>query len=130
MAPRSKRPKPNSRTGRDRELASSPWWSSTSGLSMVRDGVVLALVPIVLGLFPLISGHAEYGTRRGRLVLDGWTARAAGLAAIALGACLHFHFYWARHDSLSEHSQPAMGVASLVFLGATGFVVLSLLGFI
>lgn len=110
---------------RVRGPVSSLFGSGGSSLSMVRNGIVLALIPVLWGLFPLISGHYEHRGRGGRTVLDGWSARALGLAAIALGACLHVHFYWSRHDSLSEFRRPAMVVSVLVFLGALGFLALA-----
>jgi hypothetical protein len=86
------------------------------------------LIPALFGLWPLIAGHFEMRVRGGLLVLDGAPARALGLAAIALGACVHFYYFWGAHDRLSSYSQPAQIIAALVFLGALGFIAFATLG--
>jgi hypothetical protein len=96
--------------------------SGRSGIAVWRDGVALALIPALLGLYPLIAGHFAIRTRSWNLVLDGAPARALGLAAIALGACIHFHFYWDAHEDLSPYSQPAQVAAALVFFGALAYI--------
>jgi hypothetical protein len=96
--------------------------SGRSGIAVWRDGVALALIPVLLGLYPLIAGHFAMRTRGGNLVLDGAPARAFGLAAIALGAGIHFHFFWDAHEDLSPYSQPAQVVAALVFFGALAYI--------
>lgn len=95
-----------------------------SALAQWRNGIILPLIPVVLGLFPLISGHFESIVRvRGKMiVLDGPPARLLGVAAIAFGACLHIHYFWEGHETLAEFSQPVLIVAGLVFLTAIGFL--------
>jgi hypothetical protein len=127
----SRRPKPGLWTRKNHRLGGSGLSSEGSGRSEIvvwRDGVVLALIPVLLGLYPLIAGHFEMRTRGGKLVLDGAPARALGLAAIALGACVHVHFFWDAHDDLSAYSQLAQVTAALVFLGALAYIAYATLG--
>src|SRR5262249_9134746 len=118
-------------TRKDRSRGVWDLWSSGSGrseLAVWRDGVVLALIPVLLGLIPLITGHFETPRGRGHLVLDGAPARALGLAAIAFGACVHFHFYWGVRDDLSSYSQLGQIGAVVVFLAAMGYIAYASLG--
>jgi hypothetical protein len=95
------RPKPSSWTRKDHPRFESLCWSESSGRSPVaawRDGVVLAAISVLIGLWPLMMGHFAMSARGGHIVLDGAPARALGIAAIAIGACLHFHFFWAADD--------------------------------
>jgi hypothetical protein len=127
----SRRPKPGLWTRKDRSFGESGLFSEGSGRSGIavwRDGVVLALVPALIGLYPFITGHFAMRTRGGWLVLDGAPARALGIAAIALGACVHFHFFWDAHDHLSHYSQPAQVVAALVFFAALGYLAYATFG--
>lgn len=101
--------------------------SGRSDLAVWRDGVGLAVILALFGLWPLIAGHFEIRLRGSPLVLDGAPARALGIAAIALGACLHVHYFWDTRDRLAPYAQPALVVAALVFLGALGFVAYSTL---
>src|SRR5262249_43320117 len=121
----SSRPKPGPCTRKDRSSGGSGMVSEGSGRSRIavwRDGVALALIPVLIGLYPLIAGHFAMRTRGGTLVLDGAPARALGLGAVALGACVHFHFFWGADDDLSPYSRPAQIVAALVFFGALGYI--------
>jgi hypothetical protein len=127
----SRRPRPGPWARKDRTFGESGLFSEGSGRSGIavwRDGVALALIPALLGLYPLITGHLAMRTRGGNLVLDGAPARALGLAAIALGACIHFHFFWSAHDDLSPYSQPAQIVAALLFFGAWCWIAYATLG--
>jgi hypothetical protein len=78
------------------------------------------MIPAVVGLIPLVTGHLEYTVKGGRVTIDGAPARALGLAALALGACLHVHFFWQRHEGLSEYGQPVLVASALVMLGSLG----------
>jgi hypothetical protein len=98
--------------------------SGRSELAMWRDGVVLALLPVIYGLFPLISGVVNIRSRRGAFHLEGMEARALGLAAIALGAALHVHFFWASHKTLSDHYGAGMIASAAVFLGSIAYILL------
>jgi hypothetical protein len=122
----SRRPRPGSWPRKDRslgELGLSPEGSGSSGIAIWRDGVGLAAIPALLGLVPLVTGHFEMWMRHGsRLVLDGAPARALGIAALAFGACVHFHFYWGARKDLSPYSQAAQVGAAVVFLAALGYI--------
>jgi hypothetical protein len=102
--------------------------SGRSDLAAWRDGVGLAVIPALFGLWPLVTGHFVMSVRGGQLALNGAPARALGIAAIALGACVHFHYFWGAHDRLSAYSQPAQVAAALVFLGALGYIAYATLG--
>ena len=88
---------------------------------MIREGIVLASLPALFGLLPLLTGHFEWTTRGHRVSIDGAPARALGLAAIAFGFCLHVHFYWEPHENLTEHAQPAMIASALIMLASLGY---------
>jgi hypothetical protein len=120
-----KRSKPGPSTRKDRGSVGSGISSGgigQSGLAVWRDGVALALIPALIGLWPLSTGHFVMPTRGANLVLDGAPARALGIAAIALGAGVHFYFFWEAYDRLSPFSRPAQVVAGLVFFGALGYI--------
>jgi hypothetical protein len=120
-----RRPKPGPRSRKDRDLRGSGLSSEGSGqsdLAVWRDGVGLTLIPTLFGLWPLITGHFALRTRGGQLALDGAPARALGLAGIALGACVLFHFFWAARERFASYSQPAQVAAALAFVGALGFI--------
>ncbi len=102
MPQKPRRPTPNVWNRKERGPDASIWDSGSSSIAAWRDGVVLPLIPALLGLFPLISGHFEAMARGSRLVLDGGPARALGMAAIAFGACLHFHNFWGTNPTLSR----------------------------
>src|SRR5262245_31294541 len=95
---------------------------SRSSLGMWRDGMVLAAIVALVGLYPLLVGHFAVTSRGSRLVLDGGPARALGLAIISLAACLHFHFFWQRHEVLSDYSQAAMIIGAFVFLASLAYI--------
>ena len=118
MSPPSRR----HRSGKGRGWFSAYWSSRGSSLSMIREGIVVAAIPALFGLLPLLTGHLQYHTRGGGWVtIDGLPARALGLAAIALGFCLHVYFYWEPHETLVEHAQPALIASALVFLASLGY---------
>jgi hypothetical protein len=94
--------------------------SGNSDLARWRDGVVLAIIPALAGLYPVFTGHLAFSTRGGWTVIDGTPARAAGVAAIALGLCLHFHAFWTTEEKLEPYRTPATIAAAVVFLGALG----------
>jgi hypothetical protein len=88
-------------------------------------GIVVALVPIVYGVYCLYTGHAHLPRRRrGFVDLQGWDVMVVAIAWIALGAFLHFEYFWGRHPRLRTWSGRLKGAAMLVFIG--GWVYVSL----
>jgi hypothetical protein len=87
----------------------------------------LPLLLALLGVFPLVTGHLEVTARHARIVLDGLPARAAGLAPLALGFCMHVYSFWRTDPNLSRHATPALAVSVLVFLGSLGYALSALL---
>ncbi len=91
---------------------------------MWREGVALPLLPTLYGLFVLVTGHVRLSGRGRGLTLDGGDARAFGLAAITLGAAIHFHYFWGPHPTLSRHQPAALAAATAAFLGAITYIIL------
>jgi len=83
-------------------------------------GIVLALIPVAYGVYCLYTRHAYFPRRRGGPVLDlqGWEAVVLAVAYIAIGAFLHFEFFWGRRPRLRPWS-PRLKRAALV-VGACG----------
>jgi hypothetical protein len=117
MSPSSKRHRAN----KDRDRAEALWSAGGSSLSMVREGIIVAAIPALFGLLPLLTGHIQYHTRAGMVTIDGAPARVLGLAAIALGFCVHVHFYWEPHKALSKHARPAMFASALVLVASLAY---------
>ncbi len=86
-------------------------------------GLGVALIPIVYGLYCLYSGHAVFLRRRkGFIDLQGWDAVVMAIAWIALGAFLHFEYFWGRHPRLRAWSGRLKGAAMGVFMAAWIYV--------
>ncbi len=92
----------------------SPWKEMWIG------GIGLALIPVAYGVYCLYTGHAYFPRRRGGPALDlqGWEAVVLAVAYIAIGALLHFQFFWGRHPRLRRWSPRLKNAALLV--GACG----------
>jgi hypothetical protein len=128
---RGSRPWDRARKDRGSRIAEGLFESAGKGpLSIWRDGVVLALLPALYGLFPLISGHVYLGGRGrgGAVELHGGQARAVGVAAIALGIAIHVHFFWGAHETLSEYHGRGLLGAALLFFGALAYLGYPFLG--
>lgn len=118
--------KPAARTRKDRSVLLENLLSDSSGrgsLTMWRDGVGMALVPVLYGAFPLLSGHADLSGRGGTRVLEGGSARALGLAAIAVGAFIHFHNFWGSHPALERYRAPGEIAAIVAFILSIGYLI-------
>ncbi len=88
-------------------------------------GIGVALIPIAYGLYCFYSGHAHFLRRgRGLVELQGWEGVVLAIAYIALGAYLHFTWFWGRHPRLRPWSARLGHMAVLVFLGGLGFTAL------
>src|SRR5262249_12507260 len=59
MPKRPRRPKPSVWIRKDGGPDTSALDSGQSPIAVWRDGVVLPLIPVLFGLFPLASGHVE-----------------------------------------------------------------------
>jgi hypothetical protein len=74
-------------------------------------GVGLALLPVIYGIQCLVTQRGRLGTTLWPSAVDGGAAIALGLGWIAVGAFLHFHFFFGMHPGLSAHSRPGKRVA-------------------
>lgn len=79
-------------------------------------GVMLAAVPIVYGSICIHRGHTTLFGRGGNADLSGEAGTSLAVAYIALGAFLHFHYYWGLSERLSRFSQFAKLLAVAAFL--------------
>jgi hypothetical protein len=88
-------------------------------------GIGLALIPVGYGLYCLYTGHAHFPRRHGPFLhLQGWEAAVLAIAYIAVGAFLHFKFFWGRHPRLRSRSSRLKQGALAVFLCGFGYAVL------
>ena len=100
------------------ELSYAP---SGGRVKMWLSGVGLALVPLVYGLKGLEAGRTLFfGSRGSQLELQDEAAAGMSIAYIAVGAFLHFHYFWGLHSRLLPWSPWLKLVAVTVFLGAFG----------
>ena len=87
-------------------------------------GVGLALIPLGYGVRCLCTGEARFfGSRGGHLDLDGPASVALAIAYIAVGAFIHFHWFWGLHERLEPFSGLLKCLALLVFLGGFGYTI-------
>jgi hypothetical protein len=85
-------------------------------------GVGVALLPIVYGIHCLWTGHAVLpGRHRVSLETSGSTATALAIAYLALGAFIHFHYFWGLHRRLYGWSELLKVLAVLALLGSLGY---------
>ena len=84
-------------------------------------GVGVALIPIVYGIHCLTTGEARFFGSRDSLDLRGSGATALAIAYIAVGAFIHFHWFWGLSDRLERFSYVMKGLAVVVFLGGFGY---------
>ena len=104
--------------------------SGTNPLERWINGVVLyPIVPIGMGICCLvwntarIPGDPEFGG--GELILHGSQATAAGIACIALGMGLHFHFFWSHHPAWPIIGHVGEVASSIVCLACVLYVFFS-----
>jgi hypothetical protein len=84
-------------------------------------GVFLAAWPIVYGIVCLQRGHTTlFGWRRrgGNVDLVGDAGFWLAVAYIAIGAFLHFHYFWGLSERLSLFSRFPKALALLVFVSS------------
>lgn len=99
---------------------------SSGWKEMWIGGIGLALIPVAYGVYCLYTRHAYFPRRRGGPVLDlqGWEAVLLAMAYIAIGAFLHFEFYWGRHPRLRRWSPRLKNAALLVGVCGIGYALL------
>ena len=78
-------------------------------------GCVLAAVPVFYGLFCLNRGYTTVFGKGGSTEATGEAGFWFAIAYIALGAFLHFHYFWGLSSRLWPYSQP-LNVLSLMTL--------------
>jgi hypothetical protein len=106
-------------------LAHSP---SGGRLKMWLVGVGVALIPVGYGIHCLMTGQARLPGRYGSsLDTHGSTAVALAVAYMAVGAFLHFHYFWGLHARLHVVSPLLKLLAVIAFLGSFGFAVYRIL---
>jgi hypothetical protein len=106
------------------DLAYAP---SGGRIKMWLLGIALALVPFVYGVHCLLTGQARFFGSRGNLDLQGPAATALAIAYLAVGAFIHFHWFWGLHNRLEPFSYLMKGLATVVFLGGFGYTCYRLL---
>ena len=79
-------------------------------------GLVFAAVPIIYGIVCIRRGHTTLFGRGASSDLTGDAAFWLAVAYIAVGAFLHFHYFWGLSERLSNFSQFAKIISLLVFL--------------
>jgi hypothetical protein len=84
-------------------------------------GVFLAGIPLVYGVLCLLRGATAVFGRGGSSTFTGEAGVALAIAYLAIGAFLHFHFFWGLSDRLWRGSQPAKVASLLVFLPALAY---------
>jgi hypothetical protein len=82
-----------------------------------KSGMGLACLPVIYGLYCLHKGDATLPWRNA-IPMKYEAGQALAIAWIAVGAFLHFHYFWGLSDRLWKASQPLKVLALLVFLGA------------
>jgi hypothetical protein len=103
------------------DLAYAP---SGGRIKMWVTGVGLALIPLGYGVRCLFTGQARFfGSRGGNLDLDGPAAVALAIAYIAVGAFIHFHWFWGLHRRLEPFSYLLKCLALVVFLGSFAYTI-------
>jgi hypothetical protein len=79
-------------------------------------GVVLAAVPIIYGIVCIQRGYTTLFGSRASSNLTGNAGFWLAVAYIAIGAFLHFHYFWGLSERLYRLSQLAKVLSLLVFL--------------
>lgn len=82
--------------------------------TMWLAGVGLALLPALYGLQCLVTRKGKLGTTLWPSTVEGGAAIALGLGWIAVGAFLHFHFFFGLHPERRRFSRPGKLAAMVV----------------
>ena len=107
------------------DLAYAP---SGGRIKMWLVGVGVALIPLSYGVHCLLTGETRFFGRSGsHLDLHGAAAVALAISYIAVGAFIHFHWFWGLHQRLEPFSYLLKCLAVLVFLGGFGYTIYKIL---
>jgi hypothetical protein len=102
-------------------LAGTP---SGSLFSRIVGGGIAAVVFLLFGLRACMLRHATLPGRRGArgIELSGPAAISFGIALMAVGIFLHFHFVWAPSERLYRWGNVAKAGSLLVVIGGLGYM--------
>jgi len=107
------------------DLAYAP---SGGRIKMWLVGVGVALIPLWYGLQCVLTEHARlWGEHGTNLDVNGSTAVALGIAYMAVGAFIHFHWFWGLNRRLEPFSGILKLLTVLVFLGSFGYAMYKIL---
>jgi hypothetical protein len=84
------------------------------------SGIAVAAVPVAFGIICIDRGHTTFFGRGHGNNFEAYGAGGFWLAVsyIALGAFVHFHYFWGLSARLCYYSQSLKVVAILAFLSA------------
>jgi hypothetical protein len=103
------------------ELAYAP---SGGRLKMWLVGIGVALIPLWYGFRCVQTEHARlWGEHGTDLDVNGSAAIALGIAYMAIGAFIHFHWFWGLNRRLEPLSVLLKLLTLLVFLGSFGHAI-------
>ena len=85
-------------------------------------GVAVPLVFVLFGARTVAAGDAEIGTTLFRKTVEGLPAIAYGIGWAAVGAFLHFHFFWGMRPRLQAHSRRGKVIALVCGCVALSYV--------
>lgn len=79
-------------------------------------GAAIPLCIIAYGVVCLKTGSTTLPGRRGSIELHGTEGVTLACAYLALGAFLHFHYFWGLQERLQPFSEPLKVLSLLAFL--------------
>lgn len=97
--------------------------ASGSTFSRIAGGVVAAIIIGFLGMRACITHQATLpGGRGAKLELSGAPAVSFGIALLAVGLFLHFHFVWTTSERLYQWAEIGKGISLVAFIGGVGYM--------
>lgn len=90
-------------------------------------GVVIPLIIITYGVVCLKTGSTTLPGRRTSIELHGTEGITLACAYLALGAFLHFHYFWGLHERLHPFSEALKVISLLAFLSCFVFTLYHML---
>jgi hypothetical protein len=91
-------------------------------------GVVLPILPMLLGLYIMLHRSAWIPGRGGWWHVEGWAGAAVGIAILAMALLMHFHCFWSPSERwfmvgyFGKIGSLLMLVAAIFAVLAWGFV--------